>query len=194
MSDLFEEPDDATPLTPEEKRDLIPSHMAYRSELNEAEEENIARGQDWAFSRRRDPLSERFIRDLHRHMLGEVWRWAGSFRTSERNLGIAYYEIPMAVHQLLEDTRAWVEYKTYPPDEIAVRFHHRLVQIHAFPNGNGRHSRLMADILVMSFGEERFSWGSARLRDAGDVRRRYIDALQAADNHDIGPLIEFARS
>jgi Fic-DOC domain mobile mystery protein B len=194
MSDLFEEPDDATPLTPEERRELIPSHIAYRFELNEAEEENIARAQDWAFSRRRDPLSERFIRDLHRHMLGEVWRWAGRFRTSERNLGVDYYEIPMAVRQLLEDTKTWVEFKTYSPDEIAVRFHHRLVQIHPFPNGNGRLSRLMADILVINFGGERFSWGSAQLRDAGDVRRRYIDALQAADNHDIGPLIEFARS
>lgn len=194
MGDLFEEPDDATPLTPEERRELIPSHIAYRSELNEAEEENIARAQDWAFSRRRDPLRERFIRDLHQHMLGDVWRWAGRFRTSERNLGIVYYEIPMAMRQLLEDTKAWVEHKTYSPDEIAVRFHHRLVQIHPFPNGNGRHARLMADILVMNFGGRRFSWGSAQLRDVGDVRRRYIDALQAADNHDIGPLIEFARS
>ena len=194
MSDLFEQAEDATPLTPEETRELIPSHMAYRSELNEAEEANIARAQDWAFSRRRDPLREKFIKDLHRHMLGEVWRWAGSFRTSERNLGIPFYEIPVAVRQLLEDTRTWVEHQSYSPDEIAVRFHHRLVQIHPFPNGNGRHARLMADILVMSFGEERFSWGSAQLRDAGDVRRRYIDALQAADNHDIGPLIEFARS
>ena len=194
MSDLFEQAEDATPLTPEETRELIPSHMAYRSELNEAEEANIARAQDWAFSRRRDPLREKFIKDLHRHMLGEVWRWAGSFRTSERNLGIPFYEIPVAVRQLLEDTRTWVEHQSYSPDEIAVRFHHRLVQIHPFPNGNGLHARLMADILVMSFGEERFSWGSAQLRDAGDVRRRYIDALQAADNHDIGPLIEFARS
>lgn len=194
MSDLFEEPDNCTPLNQEERRELIPSHIAYRSELNEAEEENIARAQDWAFSRRRDPLSVRFIRDLHRQMLGEVWRWAGRFRTSERNLGIAYYEIPMAVRQLLEDTRAWVEYRTYPPDEIAVRFHHRLVQIHPFPNGNGRHSRLIADILVMSLGQERFSWGSTQLRDADDIRRRYIDALQAADNQDLGPLIEFARS
>ena len=194
MSDLFEEPDDATPLTPEERRELIPSHITYRSELNEAEEENIARAQDWALSRRRDPLTERFIRDLHREMLGEVWRWAGRFRTSERNLGVVYYEIPMAVRQLLQDAKAWMEFKSYSPDEIAVRFHHRLVQIHPFANGNGRHSRLMADILVMNFGEERFSWGSAQLRDAGDVRRRYIEALQAADNHDIGPLIKFARS
>jgi Fic-DOC domain mobile mystery protein B len=191
---LFQEPDNATPLTPEEMRELIPAHIAYRREVNEAEQENIARGQDWALGRRRDLLSEKFIKDLHRHMLRDVWRWAGKFRTSERNLGIAHYEIPVALRQLLDDTKAWIEYKTYPPDEIAVRFHHRLVQIHAFPNGNGRHSRLMADLLLMSLGGERFSWGSANLQDAGDVRRRYITALQAADNHDIGPLLVFARS
>jgi Fic-DOC domain mobile mystery protein B len=126
-------------------RDLIPSHIAYRRELNESGQENIARAQEWALNRRRDPLSEKFVKELHRHMLGDVWRWAGRFRTSERNLGIAYWEIPAALRQLLDDTKAWIEYNTYLPDEIAVRFHHRLVQIHPFPNGNGRHARLMAD-------------------------------------------------
>jgi Fic-DOC domain mobile mystery protein B len=134
------------------------------------------------------------VKDLHRRMLGEVWRWAGKYRLSERNLGIAFYEIPVAVRQLLDDTKAWIEYKAYPPDEIAVRLHHRLVQIHPFPNGNGRHSRLMADLLVMRLGGERFSWGSANLQDAGDLRQRYIAALQAADKHDFGPLLAFARS
>ena len=109
-------------------------------------------------------------------------------------LGSSHYEIPVALRQLLGDTKAQIEHNAYPPDEIAVRFHHRLVQIHAFPNGNGRHPRLMADLLVMSLGGERFSWGIANLQDAGDVRRRYIAALQAADNHDIGPLLAFARS
>ena len=107
MSDLFEEPDHATPLTPEEKRALIPAHIAYRSELNEAEQEYIARAQDWALGRKRDPLSERFVRELHRRMLGDVWKWAGKFRTSERNLGIPFYEIPVALRQLLDDTKAW---------------------------------------------------------------------------------------
>jgi Fic-DOC domain mobile mystery protein B len=194
VSDLFEEPDDATPLTPEERRELIPAHIAYRSELNEAEQENIARAQDWALGRKRDPLTEKFTTDLHRRMLGDVWRWAGKFRKSERNLGIAFYAIPMAVRQLLDDAKAWIEYRTYGPDEIAVRFHHRLVQIHPFPNGNGRHSRLMADLLVMRLGRERLSWGSASLQDACVLRRSYITALQAADNHDIGPLLAFARS
>ena len=194
MSDLFQEPADATPLTPEEMRELIPAHIAYRRELNEAEQDNIVRAQDWALGRRRDLLTEKFIKDLHRHMLGDVWRWAGKFRTSERNLGIAPYEIPMALRQLLNDARAWIEHTAYAPDEIAVRVHHRLVHIHAFPNGNGRHARLMADLLIMRQGRDRFSWGSASLKDAGATRRRYIAALHAADNHDVGPLLAFARS
>jgi Fic-DOC domain mobile mystery protein B len=184
----------ATSLTPEEMRDLLPAHIAYRSELNEAEQENIVRAQDWALNRKRDPLNEKFVRDLHRKMLGDVWRWAGKFRNSERNIGIAHWEIPVALRQLLDDTNAWIRYNTYPPDEIAVRFHHRLVQIHPFPNGNGRHARLMADLLVMRLGPERFSWGRESVRDAGVIRKRYIAALQAADNHDIGPLLAFARA
>jgi Fic-DOC domain mobile mystery protein B len=195
VSDLFEPPDAAaTPLTPEEMRDLIPAHIAYRRELNEAEQENIVRAQEWALNRRRDLLSEKFVKELHRQMLGDVWRWAGRFRTSERNIGIAYWQIPVALRQLLDDAKAWPEHNAYPPDEIAVRFHHRLVQIHPFPNGNGRHSRLMADLLAIRLGRERFSWGRESLRDAGAMRQRYIAALQAADNHDIGPLLAFARA
>lgn len=192
--DLFEEPENATPLSLEETRGLIPAHIAYRRDLNAAEQENILRGQDWALGRRRDLLSEKFIKDLHRNMLHDVWRWAGKFRTSARNLGIAHYEIPTALRLLLEDSKAWIEYQTYPPDEIAVRLHHRLVQIHPFPDGNGRHARLMADLVVMSLGRERFSWGSANLQGAGEIRRSYIAALQAADHHDIVPLLGFARS
>lgn len=194
MSDLFEESDNATPLTPEERHALIPAHIAYRRELNEAEQENIARGHDWALGRRRDLLNEKFISDLHRRMFGDVWRWAGKFRTSERNLGIAHYEVAVALRQLLDDARAWIEHTAYPPDEIAVRFHHRLVQIHPFPNGNGRHARLIADLLVMSLGGPRFSWGSANLQNAGEVRHRYITALRAADTGDLAPLLAFARS
>ena len=192
--ELFQEPENATPLTFEERADLIPAHIAYRAELNAAEQENITRGQDWALARKRDLLSEKFIKNLHARMLGDVWRWAGKYRITERNLGIHHYEIPMAMRELLEDAKAWVQHKTYPPDEIAVRFHHRLVKIHPFPNGNGRHSRLLADLLVMSLGGERFTWGRANLQQAGDVRRGYIEALQAADHHDYAPLLRFARS
>ncbi len=195
MGDILEPDDAATPLTAEEMRDLIPAHIAYRSELNEAEQENIARAQDWALGpRRRDLLSEKFVKDLHRQMLGDVWRWAGKFRASERNLGIDYWLIPTELRKLLDDAKAWIEFTTYPPDEIAVRFHHRLVLIHPFPNGNGRHARLMADLLVMRFGGERFSWGRESLRDPGAARQRYVAALRAADNHDIAPLLAFARA
>jgi Fic-DOC domain mobile mystery protein B len=194
LTDLFEQADAAaTPLTIEEMRDLIPAHIAFRSELNAAEQENILRAQDWALNRRRDPLTEKFILDLHRRMLGDVWRWAGKFRASERNLGIPYWEIRVALRCLFEDVRTWIDCATYRPDEIAVRLHHRLVQIHLFPNGNGRHSRLVADLLVMRLGHERFSWGRVGLRDAGAVRARYIEALRTADGHDIEPLLRFAR-
>src|ERR1035441_10924547 len=114
--------------------------------------------------------------------------------TSERNIGIDYWQIPIALRQLLGDTKAWIEYKTYPHDEIAVRFHHRLVQIHPLPHGDGRHSRFIADLLAIQLGRERFSWGRERLRDAGAARERYIEALRAADDHDISPLLAFARA
>ena len=194
MTDLLEEPDDATPLTPDERQGLIPSDITYRHELNNAEQENIARAQDWALSRRRELLTERFIKELHRRMLGDVWRWAGDFRTTERNLGIPHYEIPMALRELLDDVKAWIEQRSYPLDEIAVRLHHRLVHIHPFANGNGRHARLMADLLIMQSGGVRLTWGSANLQKAGDVRKRYIESLKAADDHDMGPLLAFARS
>ena len=176
-------------------RDLIPAHIAYRRDLNAAEQENIARAQEWALNgRRRNLLSEKFIRDLHRQMLGDVWRWAGKFRTSQRNIGIDYWLIATELRQLLDDVKARVEFNTYPLDEIAVRFHHRMVQIHPFPNGNGRHARLMADLLVMQRGGERFSWGRKSLREPGAARARYIEALHAADDYDIAPLLAFARA
>jgi Fic-DOC domain mobile mystery protein B len=196
VSDIFADPDKAaTPLTPEEMRDVIPAHIADRRDLNAAEQENIARAQEWAMDGRwRDLLSEKFIGDLHRRMLGDVWRWAGRFRTSQRNIGIDYWLIATELRQLLDDAKAWIEYNTYARDEIAVRFHHRLVLIHPFPNGNGRHARLMADLLVMQLGGERFSWGRESLREPGAARARYIEALHAADNHDVGPLLAFARA
>lgn len=195
MSDpLFEEDEDATPLTEEERQQLIPSYITLRSELNEAEQRNILEAETWAFSRKRNVLSEDFLKQLHKRMFGNVWRWAGEFRQSERNIGVDAYRISMDLRQLLEDCQYWVEHNTYEPDEIAARFSHRLVQIHPFPNGNGRHSRIAADLILVSLGQERFSWGQANLVDANETRRRYIDALHAADRHDYGPFFEFVRS
>jgi Fic-DOC domain mobile mystery protein B len=194
MSGPFEADDAATPLTPAERNGLIPTHVTLRGELNELEQQNIAEADRWSFSRKRNVLSEPFLRGLHRRMFNRVWRWAGEYRTSERNLGIESYRIQTDLRQHLDDVRYWIAHKTYPSDEIAIRFHHRLVSIHPFPNGNGRWSRLAADLLNVSLGGGRFSWGRTNLQRASDVRRRYIEALKAADDHDIGPLLRFAGS
>ena len=196
MTDLFQEPDDATPLRPEERDGLLQSWITHRRDLNEAEQENIVKGAAWA-SRRTKPddlLSDGFVRSLHRHMFGDVWQWAGKYRLTERNLGVAAHRIAEDVATLLGDVRYWVENKTYPPDEIGVRFHHRLVAIHPFPNGNGRHARMIADLLIASLDGELFSWGGGSLADVGTLRARYVESLKAADNHDIAPLLAFARS
>lgn len=196
MSDPLFDPDDAaaTPLEPEERAQLIPTYITTRAQLNEAEQINITEADDWAFARKRDALSEDFLLGLHRRMFRKVWRWAGSFRTTERNIGVDAYKIGVELRMLLDDVRFWIENATYPPDEIAVRFHHRLVWIHPFPNGNGRHARMAADLLAVALGRPRFTWGSASLVEAAKTRAAYVAALKAADNHDIAPLLAFARS
>jgi Fic-DOC domain mobile mystery protein B len=194
MTDLFDADDNATPLTPEERNALIPTHVALRSELNELEQQNIAEADLWAFARKRRVLDEAFLRGLHRRMFYRVWRWAGDYRTTERNLGIANYHIQPELRKLIDDGRYWIEHAAYASDELAVRFHHRLVFVHPFPNGNGRWSRLAADLMIVQLGGPRFTWGRANLQAAGVVRRAYIDALHAADKHDLSPLISFARS
>jgi len=191
---LVRQDDGGTELTEEEREGLIPSYITLRSELNEAEQANILEAEEWAFARKRDLLEEEFLNNLHKRMYGNVWRWAGRYRTSGKNIGIDAYRIPTELRQLLDDCRYWIENGTYEPDEIAVRFHHRIVSIHCYPNGNGRHARLAADLLLKSMGQERFSWGEENLVDVGETRERYIAALQAADEHDIGPLLEFVRS
>lgn len=196
MSDLHEQPDDATPLTPEEREGLIPTNIGTRKELNEVEQANIYEATTWALLERRgDPLDENFGMRLHKRMFGKVWKWAGEYRTTEKNIGDHHYwEIPVALRQVLSDVRYWIEHKTYPPDEIVARFHRSIVWIHPFPNGNGRWSRLMADVLLTRMGEKPFTWGGSALRDADATRKAYIDALHAADAHDFGPLLVFVRT
>jgi Fic-DOC domain mobile mystery protein B len=139
-------------------------------------------------------LSEDFIRTLHKRMFGDVWERAGTFRTTERNIGVWAFRIGVELAGLLSDIRYWIEHETFPANEIATRFHHRLVAIHPFPNGNGRHARQAADFLIERLGGERFSWGGGSLGDIGELRGRYVATLRAADNHDIAPLMEFART
>ncbi|MGI9212128.1 MAG: mobile mystery protein B [Methylococcaceae bacterium] len=197
MSDpLFDDDGDdaATPLTPDEKQGLIPSYITFRRELNEAEQLGITAAEEWAFSRKRDVLDEAFLRRLHKRMFKDVWRWAGELRTTPRNIGVDSWNIGPMLRNLIEDTRYWVLHETFPPDEIAARFHHRLVLIHPFPNGNGRHSRLATDLLLVKLGQARFTWGRVSLVNAGETRSQYVAALRAADAHDIQPLLAFVRS
>jgi Fic-DOC domain mobile mystery protein B len=194
---LFLEGEGNRPLSADEQADLIPN-LATKEELNEWERQNILEAYAWALApndrRRHDPLVESYVRDLHLRMFDQTWRWAGTYRTAEKNIGVPHHEIQDRLAALLGDARYWLEHGTYAPDELAIRFHHRLVLIHPFANGNGRHARLMADVLAQRQDRLVFTWGGADLASAGDFRRRYIDALQAADAHDIGPLLAFARS
>ncbi|MES9854006.1 MAG: mobile mystery protein B [Candidatus Thiodiazotropha sp. L084R] len=191
---LIEQDDASTPLSPEELEGLIPSYIALRSELNEAEQTNILDAEEWAFKRKRDVLSENFLTGLHKRMFGRVWKWAGQNRLTGKNIGVDAYRIPTELRQLLDDVRYWIENTTYPLDEIAVRFHHRLVWIHIFPNGNGRHARTATDLLLYALGQPRFTWGRENLVDANETRQAYVDALRAADRHDYGPLLNFVRT
>lgn len=192
--DLFAADDAATPLTPEERRDLIPTYISLRRELNEAEALNVISGERWALSRKHDPLHETFLQRLHLRMFGDVWRWAGKYRQTPRNIGVDHWTIPTVMAGAIDEARAWVDYNSWPVDELAVRFHHGLVAIHPFPNGNGRWSRLAADVLAIRLGAPRFTWGRASLTAASDTRAAYVSALREADRGDVASLVRFARA
>ncbi|SJZ29920.1 mobile mystery protein B [Treponema porcinum] len=190
--DIFEADDNSTPLTAEEKNGLKLKWITLRSELNEAEARNIAQAQLWlAANKKKDVCSDTFLRKLHKKMFCDVWIWAGEYRTTERNIGIAPYQIPMKLMQLFDDLIFWIDNKTYSNQEIAVRLHHKLVQIHPFPNGNGRVSRLMADLVLRKLEGKTLYWGDTNLVDVSEVRRKYIDALRKADAGDYTDLLNF---
>ena len=192
----FTQPDGATPLDPNEIEGLIPTHITTKGQLDALEGVNVSEATEWVFSRKRkNLLSYSFICKLHKRMFSDVWKWAGAPRKSVKNIGIKeWWDIPNQVGNLCENVKTWIEHSTYPPDEIAVRFHHKLVYIHPFPNGNGRLARFMADLLIEQHLEgQKFSWGESDPAGQGDLRDQYISALQAADNYDFGPLVEFAR-
>lgn len=191
---LFEGNDDAnTPLDASEREDLIPSYITLRRELNEAEQLNIASALKWLSGRKRDVLDEAFLRELHKRMFGRTWRWAGRYRTSARNIGVDAYRIGVDLAQAIDDARFWIAGDSFPADEIAIRFSHRLVFIHPHPNGNGRFSRLVGDLLATQLGRPVFTWGSRGLVDVGLTRAAYVSALRSADRHDFAGLLAFAR-
>ena len=190
--------DGQTPLSEEEQEGLKIPSITTREELDEFEQLNIEKAIQWTYGKKltaEQLFSEKFIKDLHKRMYGDVWKWAGTFRTSEKNIGIKSYLIAVELRQLLDDALFWVNYKSYDNEEIAIRFKHRLVSIHCFANGNGRHSRLMADLIMEKLYNMKFlSWGSANLVKATEARAAYIKAVKKADQQEILPLIAFAKS
>ena len=193
---IFEYPEGATPLDADEAQGLLLSHITSRRELDRCEHENIIEAEEWVFRRKPcDILTTTFIMALHKRMFGNVWRWAGKCRNSGKNIGDPARQIGTDLQNLCADCVIWIRYGIYPPDEIAVRFHHQLTVIHPFPNGNGRHARLMADTLLMYLlRRPRFTWGSDSLVNAGECRQQYINALRAADRHNYGQLLVFVRT
>jgi Fic-DOC domain mobile mystery protein B len=194
----FQDAPGATPLDPDEAGGLIPSHIATQADLNAWEQNNILQAREWsqrAAQRRREVLDEGFVRDLHRRMFGDTWSWAGTFRSSDKSIGVPWEQVAMRLRNLLDDTRYQRDHGVFPADELALRFHHRLVWIHPFANGNGRHARLIADLLALRIGSQPFQWGGgANLEASGATRDSYLKALRAADAGDISPLARFARS
>ena len=192
----FDYPEGATPLDPDTSAGLLPN-LTTQAELNEFEARNILEAVGWAQRARgvnRDVLLLTTLRRLHEKMFAFTWQWAGQFRQAETNIGIAPTQIPMRLEQLCGNTRYQVEHNAFPWDELAARFHHELVLIHPFPNGNGRHARLAADILLERNGQARFTWGSQSLTESSEVRREYIEALREADQGDIERLLRFVRT
>ena len=187
-----------TPLSEEEKQGLKIKTVSTHGELDEHEQRNIEKAIEWTIHNKftaKQILTEQFIKDLHRKMFSDVWEWAGSFRRSEKNIGVPWLKIEIELRLLLDDTKYWIENNIYPADEIAIRFKHRLVNIHCFPNGNGRHSRIIADIIIESiFEREIFTWHHSNMVKAGEVRSKYIQAIREGDKGNIKPLIEFARN
>jgi Fic-DOC domain mobile mystery protein B len=190
--------DGQTPLDEEEKEGLKIKSITTQKELNEFEQLNIEKAVEWTIRANLKPekiLTEKFIKDLHKKMYGDVWKWAGEFRMTDKNIGIKWTQIGIELKNLIDDTKYWLENKAYPPKEIAIRFKHRIVAIHCFPDGNGRHSRMMADIIIESiFGKEIFSWHKSNMLRADETRKEYIVALREADNGNIKPLIKFAEN
>jgi Fic-DOC domain mobile mystery protein B len=195
----FDYPKGATPLSQDQANDLILTHITTREELNIWEQQNIYEAIEWLNKTKpKDILNEAFAKKLHKRMFDNVWRWAGKFRLEElrnTNIGAPYYRIPEDLHSLFANVKTWIERESYPADEMGVLFHHHLVSIHPFPNGNGRHARLMGDLLNENvLGQPSYTWGGADLSAAGDLRDRYIQALKAADDYEYTPLSKFARS
>ena len=188
-----------TPISEEEIKELLIKTISTKAQLDEFEQKNIEIAVEWTMKQKFNidkVLSIDFIQEVHKRMFAEVWGWAGTFRKSNKNIGVDKHYIYTELKTLIDDVNFWINNKTYCNDEIAIRYKHRLVKIHPFPNGNGRHSRLCADILISHILHQNiFSWGNNNnFTKQGKIRKQYIDAILLADESDIKPLIKFARS
>lgn len=188
----------ATPVDPDEAHALVPGHLQTHAQLNQWEALNIAGASRWATRQRaEDWLSTSALKELHRRMFGKTWRWAGTYRASDKNISpYRWTQVPELMENLVANTRARYESSdgsSESLEDIGLRFHHELVHIHPWPNGNGRHARLATDLVLQSWDHPRFTWGAgASLRDA-DLRARYVTALQSADAGDYSLLRQFVR-
>lgn len=199
MTTLIENPEGATPLSPDDMLGLKHKHVDTREQLNELEAANILQGQIWASTLKKptlDSIFDRaFVTNLHKALFGDVWEWAGIFRQRQLNIGIDPKNIPVDLHNFLEDAKCWVEFKHYDNLELSARIQHRLVQIHPFVNGNGRHSRIFTDIVrVYLLGEKPMKWAYAKLEDLTEERSSYITGLRKADEGDFSVFIKYLQS
>lgn len=192
-------PPGATPLDPDEKAGLIPNYINTQGELNTLEQENILDAMNWVEAKKTlDVLSIPTLYDLHKRMFGRVWKWAGKPRQSNKNIGVMWEQVPTELGLLIENAKFWISNATYPWEELAIRFHHKLVWIHPFPNGNGRFSRIVTDILLEKNGQPAFTWGQktsqSHIETEGTLRDEYLAALREADAKKITRLLNFAKS
>lgn len=134
-------------------------------------------------------FDEPFLRQVHIDMLGNVWTWAGTYRTTQTSIGIEANKIQHKLYQLMDDLKTWTEFWEYK--ETATKLHHMLVIIHPFLNGNGRWARLVTDIWLASQGHETLEWGNENLVDVNNDRSEYILALKETDKGDLERLQKF---
>lgn len=182
-----------TPLDPDEAEGLIPS-LSTQGELNEFEALNILEGATWARRStkvRKALLDQATLRQIHNRMFGSTWRWAGKYRLTQMSIGCEAWRISSELKRLIDDVQSGLQFESYPPEEIAARFHHRIVWIHPFPNGNGRFARLATELLCEQSGWTLPSRGASDLTRPREARKSYIKALQAADQHDHLPLMQY---
>jgi len=198
VSLLTTDPDGATPLSPDDLVGLKLPHIQTRAQLNEVEAANILQGQMWVSGLKSLTLDVIFSRDfiiaLHHNLLGDVWAWAGTFRVRELNIGVDPKNIAVDLHNFLEDAKCWVEFNHFSDLELSARIQHKLVQIHPFPNGNGRHSRIFTDIVrICLLKKNPLRWANVKLEDISQERTAYITGLRKADGGDISELVQYLK-